>query len=322
MVLHPKGNALYVLYSNVSCDTGTGDGLIQMYTVSPSNGKLTLQSTAGMTVAMCPQQFAITPSGNYMYVAGNAGFVGAEALVVFFSIDNNGYLMSADTPNFWTGFNAVNSILFTPNSQFVYFAGNHYGHSSLGSLLAASINSGNGRLTELDSTANPYLYDGSGRGVIDAAGAHLYVGDYYMSQAETLNIDSGSGALTKFSGWGYGNWAVYDLAFDPATPNLLYVASAYGMYHGVIDFTQDATGNVTSKNSANLVSVDDWANRLLVNPGGGLIYVGTNSGKILVESVDPNSGAITQLQTVSPFSSANGGITFGFLPPGTGNIEY
>lgn len=231
------GDYLYVVSSNSSANYG-----VTPFTYNAANGTL----TAGTEVTSVnqPEGVAVTPNGDFLYVANYSGNT-----VSGFSIGSGGALSniggSSSATTYSAGTGPVN-IAISPNGFYLYVTNEGCTASSSGSCSAGLSafttyqGSENGELTPI--TGGTTVTGASPSGIaITPNGSYLYVANGGSNTISGYTIGSG-GVLGSIGSYSTGSTPA-GIAFTP-DGKYLYVANAAG--NTISEFSIGAGGVLTS----------------------------------------------------------------------------
>jgi 6-phosphogluconolactonase (cycloisomerase 2 family) len=188
------------------------------------------------------------------------------------------------------------SVTVNPAGTFAYVA-----NANGSSVSAFSIDQTTGALTPV--VGSPFAAGAIPTKIaINPAGTFAYVTNQNSATVTGFSIDPATGALTQISGSpfsvGNGN-SPYGITVNPAG-TVVYVANWQA---SVSAFSIDpGTGALTEiAGSPFAATVNGWGvQAVAVNPAGTFAYVGGGNGNpLLVFSIDPSTGALTQLTSES-----------------------
>jgi 6-phosphogluconolactonase (cycloisomerase 2 family) len=114
----PAGNYAYVANCPEVNGTPVNNGSISEYSVSTTDGSLTLIGTQTANVGLCPSFLTVDPSGQFLYVT-NRGIIQATAppygtTVSEFSVGGDGSLTPLSSPTVTTGNQPTGIVVFSP----------------------------------------------------------------------------------------------------------------------------------------------------------------------------------------------------------------
>jgi DNA-binding beta-propeller fold protein YncE len=181
MVISPGGQYVYVTGNSTPADDNPG--AVWQSTIG-SGGELTPDSTPSVAAGNEPEELAITPNGQYLYVA-NSGATGTAG-VNQYAVGGGGELTPDPTPTVSAGANP-NDVAITPNGEYAYVT--NYG----GGISQYAIGA-NGELT---ADPTPLVADPNEPEAIAVSpnGQYVYVSNYATGTLSEFTIGAG-GELT------------------------------------------------------------------------------------------------------------------------------
>ncbi|VTU46464.1 6-phosphogluconolactonase (plasmid) [Variovorax sp. SRS16] len=250
-----------------------------------------------------------TPGGTFLYATNQA-----TNNISGYRVDMTTGALTQLSGSPFTGGAQPGSITINPAGTFAYVANRQGGNVS-----GYSIDQSTGALTEI--VGSPFT---AGvipiRIAINSAGTFAYVANQNGGNVSGYSIDQSTGALTEIVGSPFAtNGSPYSVAVNPAG-TFAYVANNEASVSG---FNIDpATGALTAMGGSPFTGAyAGWGwQAIAVNPAGTFAYASTgNGGPVLVFSIDPGTGALTN---VLADSYLNGSGPYYTTFDATGSLAY
>ena len=288
VAVHPSGQFAYV------ANWGAGDvtfGSVSMYTINPTTGALTFTGTITVPGTGAPWSVAVDPSGQFAYVANEAGLVPTN--VSMFTIDaTTGALTSIGTI---AAADRAHGVTVDPTGKFAYVTNTSFPPAD--SVSMYTIDATTGALTSIGTIAagtGPISRHIGGPPVaVDPTGKFAYVANSGSNDVSMYTIDTTTGTLTSIGPIAAGTGPT-SVAVDP-TGKFAYVANSGS--NDVSMYTIDTTtGTLTSIGT---IDAGSSPTSIAVHPSGEFAYV-TNSGSndVSMYSIDAATGALTLIGTI------------------------
>jgi len=282
-------NNQFLYASNPASPVG-GTSSIDAWAIAPGTGALT--PLAGSPFSLGPLSFAaglaVNSNAQVLYV-GDAGRIDA------LHADDTGAL----TPIMGSPFPAGTNLYLTvdPLNRFVFASDD----APPGNVLAFTISS-TGALTAVAGSPFPTIpgYVGTtrpGQVVTDPTGSFVYTGLLTTGQVAAFSINATTGALTLVPG------SPFPTGNNPLSlatvNNFLYVSN---FTDGTISgYSIDPTTGALTALAGSPFAIHGGP--LVVSPFGGFLYT-TGSGGLLALSINPQTGALTQVGAAVPYAGA------------------
>lgn len=291
LMIDPNGSFLYATYQ--------GDGGVGVYAISATDG--TIQAVAGSPVASggtAAVDIAITPDGQYAYVANSTGEIGA------FTIDASGVLVANGSTLSVAG-TTPQALAVDSSGQWLYMLSK----TTPGSISVFQIQS-DGTLSQINcgSTQNCATGDLPTSIAIDTTGQFVSVTNGGDDTLSLFSINQTSGQLTALRGlasrYAPSALAYYsDTAAATVTPRFAYVA--HESSNNISAFSINASSGALSA-VGTPIATGSIPSSVAASPSGRFVYV-ANSGQYSVSAYTANSasGALTEI-TGSPFTTQSG----------------
>jgi 6-phosphogluconolactonase len=274
-----------------------------------------------------PVLSAVTPNGDFLYVANDASTTPASpGSVSGFAIDRGtgGLTPVPGSPVAATDPGPFGPVV-SPDGEFLYVSNTGNSPTQAGSVSAFQIDPDTGRLTELQGS--PYAAEIAPGGVaMTPDGRRLYVANGESSTVSAFNRDEATGALTPISGspFSVGTGEPTGVAITPDGRHL---------------YTANGSMSVPTDNRVWAFSIDQGSGALTGVPGspyaagvgpqfiaitgdGAHLYV-TNNGSqdISGYAIDATSGALSALAG-SPFATGTNPLGIAIPPEPTNEFSF
>jgi 6-phosphogluconolactonase (cycloisomerase 2 family) len=265
---------------------------VSMYTIDAMSGALTLIGT--ISAGTAPASVGIDPSGKFVYVANDGGYVVNEASLSMFTIDGaTGALTSIGTIKeacpaaLCTAF----SVTVHPSGKFAYVA-NGYPKDNVSMFI---VDQATGALTSAGAVDTAFAGSSNSTEIaIDSSGKFAYVAsddcalDTFTGNVSMYTIDSTTGALSFVDSVPAG-WCPVSVTVDPLG-KFVYVTN-HGGDNVAIYTINGTTGALTS---TGFVDTGTDPSSVAVDPTGRFAYV-TNSASndVSMYTMNANTGALT-----------------------------
>jgi 6-phosphogluconolactonase (cycloisomerase 2 family) len=243
-------------------------GTLQAFSVG-AGGKLTalgtaIPSSSGMAGTDSPASLAVSPNGQYLYVANFSGEVAQFAIAA-----SGGLTLQGTTISGTCCASESTAIAITPNGQFVYVANSEGGTVSTFTVGAggALTQQGTGVATGSGQSSRPWSL------AVSPNGDYLFVANRGQGTVSTFTIGAG-GALTQVgTGFvsGRAGSGVFALAVSPNGNNLYAANSGQST---VSTFTIGAGGVLTQQGTGSLTMGrrGSYPDGVAVSPDGRDLY--------------------------------------------------
>jgi 6-phosphogluconolactonase (cycloisomerase 2 family) len=317
---------IYVLYV-----TNYAAATITAYTINTSSGALTPVVGSPFTTGIQPNQIAVDPKGNFLYVTFNNN--GPGAYVSAFAINPSTGALTPIGGQVSTGQNPQ-GIAVDPTGKFVYVANN--GNAAMASVSAYTINPSTGLLsTAGTSFISPITATPVGI-TVDSTGQYVYVTDSTHSDVFGFSINTSNGTLNPLNAGLGTSIDIALLANTPsgiaATGSYLYVADQGnngGTTTGVTGYQIIAGGTLAALAGSPFDTGNVGPTGIVVDPTGKYVYVANNgllanvptaNASISAYTITPGTGALVKVGG-SPFTTS-GGVPAGIVIDPTGKFVY
>jgi 6-phosphogluconolactonase (cycloisomerase 2 family) len=270
----PEGRFLYVTGSSISA--------IEVWAIDGGDGTLSEVSGSPFTAEFGPQAIEVHPNGHMLFICKD----GPTDQVKGYAVDTDtGELTAAPGSPASTGSDAF-EMAISPDGEYLYTANN-----GSGDLSAFAIVSDTAVLATLPSDPIIPTFGTQPHDLVfDAAGRFLYVADDSFSAVHALSLNTTTGELANLN----------PSSFATPTANFGVVADPSGQFLYAMDgvdklnkFKIGSDGSLGSRATYN-VGTSDTA--MEIDPDGKFLYImDTGSDVIWVFSVDPDTGALSEL---------------------------
>jgi DNA-binding beta-propeller fold protein YncE len=304
---------IYVLYV-----TDYAANTISAYTVNTSTGALTPVAGSPFATGVQPNQIAVDPKGNFLYVSMD----GPASSVAAFAINPSNGALTPIGGTVAAGLNPQ-GIAVDPTGKFVYIANG--GSSALPSVGAYTINQGTGALTPAGTINTSPITDNLVGITVDSTGQYVYVTDFTGSQVFGFSINPGNGMLTALNGgFGFSQAAangLWGIAADPAGGYVYAANQSSGSVSGYFI----GGGGLLSQLPSSPYPIGGSATTpkgIVVDPTGKFVYV-ANNGTAISPSVSAymiNTGGGLVSLASSPFYEPLSVSPYGIAEDPTGKV--
>lgn len=284
---------------------------IFQYSINLSSGALTALSTSHVAAGNDPQWIALTPEGNFAY-ASNFGTLGSpgSGSISLYTVDSTTGELAANSPSLITA-SIVNPAGLTvgtfESSPFLYVT-----DQGADDIVSYSINSTNGSLQALSSVSlgvgglpGPVIFDASDTFVY---GADTALGLVYAFQQTSNGLNFLSPG--SFVSANAGTNASVGLTSVVTSSSNEYLFVANEASNSITEFqVTSGTGTLTLITAYTIGNLDAPTGVAAVTDstsGNSFLYA-TNQGNgtVSIFSIDPSTGALSFLNTVSTGASGN-----------------
>lgn len=283
-------NNQFLYVSNPQLTLG-GASTIDGWTIDPGTGAL--KTIAGSPFSLGPLSYA---GGLATNIAAQVLYVGGAGKIYALKADATGALSPIQNSPFPAG---VNLYLTVDRLTRFLFASDD---TPPGNVLAFTIDASTGALNPVQGSPFPTISGNvantqPGAIVVDSSGSFVYTALLMTNQVAAFSITSPSGALNPVPGSpftaGKGPLALATVG------NFLYVANSLdGTISG---YSINPTSGVLTPLANSPFPIH--AGPLVTSPFGGFLYT-TASGGLLTLSIDPQTGALTQVGSPVPYAGA------------------
>jgi 6-phosphogluconolactonase (cycloisomerase 2 family) len=297
LVMAPSGDYMFIPGQN-------SPGTVSVVKVNATSGAVSAITSSPFAAGIFPARATVDPKGTLLYVANT----GSDEIWTY-SIASDGALTLANMartmgpPGSVLLAGGTAAITYTP--KFLYVA-NNGSNTVSGNISAYSINSKTGKITAV--SGSPFA-DGTlsypTAVAADPTGRFLYVANATGSVA-AYTINASSGALSPIGSAIADADLPISVAVDP-TGRFLYVANTTPPT--ISEYTIDASTGALSAISGSPISTQAQAGEqtAAIDPTGQFVYItvhpsGETSGQLLAYTIDPSSGALTDIPG-SPFTT-------------------
>ena len=193
VAVDPNGKFAYV--ANYGSTIGVNG--LSAYTINPNTGALSAIIGSESTTGSRPISVAVSPNGQFAYVANFASTTGVNGLFAYTINQTTGALSAIIVSESTTG-SQPRSVTVDPNGKFVYVV-NSGSTTGVNGLSAYTINTNTGALTALSGSAST-TGDGPISVRVDPTGKFAYVANFDSDGLSAYTINPNTGALSALSG--------------------------------------------------------------------------------------------------------------------------
>jgi 6-phosphogluconolactonase (cycloisomerase 2 family) len=308
LVLGPSNKFLYVanaLANTISTFSVAGDGSLS----------LVADTSVGPRNVTGPWETVIDPSGKYLLVTDNSGYVSV------FSLDSTSGAITAATGSPFYASESPTEIVMAPTGNLVYVSNSGSAYGTVTAFTFDPTLASCGAIL-CNVPGSPFLAGaGASALAVDNSGQYLYVANTTainnpeqtnaVGNISAFTINTATGALTTVPGSPFfppfsGSSGPSTLAVIPNTP-FLYATSP-GSYYSVWCFNINSENGQLTLTAGSPFSVPAGGLFDVIDTNGDFLFIGTtnSNGSIAAYTYDPDTGEPTPVLN-SPFST-NAGI--------------
>jgi len=277
----------------------TSDNSISSFSVDSCTGALTPTNPPSVSTngnQFTAESLAVDPSGRFAYAANLMSNAEDLATIAMFTINSStGVLTPTTPPTVPTGF-LPQGITIDPTGRFVYTA-----NSDDNTVSMFTVDQTTGLLTPMNP---PTVATGwSPLSVnIDPSGRFAYVANQDDGTISMYTVDSSTGVLTPSSAAAVrAGGSPFGVTIDPSS-KFAYVPD--NIFDLVWEYSIDSTTGVLTPTAEVQVKVGNAmvndATTVAIGTSGKYAYVVDRNGDtVFVYSIDPGSGALTQIGTAT-----------------------
>jgi 6-phosphogluconolactonase len=287
---------------------------IAVYGITPGTGAPIPDGSYAITPSLLYTAMVLAPKGNFLYVLGRQ-----PDLISTFAIDpDQGGLTQANSPV--AAGVAPSSMVVSPNGSFLFVDNIGVGNQTVQTF---TVDSATGALTPAgilqlpNQSCSAAACPAAANLAVRSDSKYLYILDYDVVNNTTsvtpFAIDPATGGLTAGAAISFTtNDAGTSMAIDPLG-RYLYVAKSAGggplLYTSatVVSYAIDPMSGALALGSSTVVA--NGADLMAPDPTGRYLYVAYYGGddavsNVLAFSVDPSSGALSQIGAAVPINSS------------------